>query len=546
MPLPPTVDARVEISWDGSGAFTGPYDDVTADVFGTPGLTVEGGRDGAQTLSPPRINAAGFSLENDDGRYSQERPDSPVYQRVLPGRPVQVRVGFGERVVYRSHERYRAHLPYRGRASYLWGRYLIDQLSQETAVGTRAVAVAALGYESVLTKAKVSIGVMANPRVDQCFTALLDAVGWPSDKRAVDVADTTLLWWWCDERAPWDAMLELLAAEGPGYFGVDREGVFRFESRNHRITAPRSTTSQADLWDITSGQQTLYRSHALYRSHIGYRGRLAGTYFTRLSYDPGFKSVYNRATYPTTRRALGSLGMVWQYGTPFSLSGGQSRTLIARPSDPFQNAVVPALGTDYTVSGGPVTVTLSATSGLVAFITITATGGSTTVSGPTASPTTGLQLRAQPLAVVSQTTVTNSIDASESIAKYSPIPGADIPITLDLAAWPELDVAMAEAVCNAWVVKQQIPRALITVTLRNATAAQLEQVFRRAVSDRVTIHERNTGLTGDAWINAVAITVSGAGGRVIEAVLQCERTDEAAGAVWDLSRWDDAAAIWGI
>jgi hypothetical protein len=177
-----------------------------------------------------------------------------------------------------------------------------------------------------------------------------------------------------------------------------------------------------------------------------------------------------------------------------------------------------------------------------------------TVTGPPATPTSGLQLRAQPLTTVSQTTVTNSIDATDSIAKYSPIPGADIPITLDVAGWPELDVAMAEAVCNAWVLKHQIPRALMTLTLRNATGGQVEQILRRAVSDRVTIHEQNTGVSGDAWVNAVTITVSGAGGRVLEAQLQCERTDEAAGAVWDISHWndddipplEDPTAIWGI
>jgi hypothetical protein len=539
--MPATIDIEAHVSWDGTGSFDGPDDDITPDVVAEAGILVAEGRQDSMTLSPPRIGDGKVTVWNQGGTYSQERADSPIYQRVVPARPVRFRVAHGTRTLYRSHILYRSHRPYRGRGMFPLGRHLIRDISQTTTFGQQQVELTTLGYETVLTKSVVTVGVMTAPRVDQCITALLDAVAWPTDKRSVAVADTTLLYWWCDERHPWDAMLELLQAEGPGVFYVDADGVFHFENRNYRTTATRSTVSQASFFDQDAGPPSLYRSHILYRSHRLYRGRASGLWFTALGYDPGFKNIYNRATYSTKRRVAGTPGtVIWSYGTSFALSGSQARTLIARPSDgnPFTTAITPVLTTDYTVSGGTVSVSLAASSGLVAFITVTATSGTPTVSA--------LQLRATPLAVVSETVVENSIDASASIARFSPIPGQAIPVTLSVGGWAEIDVAMAEAVCNAWVTKYQVPRPLVTVSLRNADGLHVEQILRRMVSDRITLSERNTGLAGDVWINSISRRVADAFGATVEAVLSCEREDDVSGAVWDEDEWDDSLALWGI
>jgi hypothetical protein len=541
--LLPTVQPKVLVSWDGSADFTGPYDDVTGDTYADPGITVDEGRDGARTLNPPQIAAGDVELHNDDGAYSQENPQSPVYQRVIPGLPVAFQARRGERRLYRSHTRYREHVPYRGIGVWPLGRHIIDDISQTTEWGNRRVKLATLGYETVLMRATVSVPVMLNPRVDQCITALLDAAGWPPSMRAVSAADTTLLYWWCDERSPWDAMIELLAAEGPGTFYVDRGGVFHFEGRNFRTIAARSTTSQATFWDHNLGNRTGYRDHVLYRDDRLYRGRSSGLYFTTFAYDPGFKNIYNRVTYSTSRRALGAVSQVWNYGTSFTLASGQSRTLIARPNDPFLNAVAPLLGTDYTVSGGSVTVTLSSSSGLVAYIVVTATSGAPTVSGVT---TPGLQLRAQPLTQASQTIIENNLDASASIAKFSPIPGRAIPNTLALNAWPEIDPSMAEGVCNAWVGRYMTPHPAVTITLRNADQAHVDQIVARMPSDRITLIESNTGMEADVWINSLTLKISGAAGRTVELVLGCEKVTDVGGAVWDLSVWDAPSSVWGV
>jgi hypothetical protein len=540
---------RVLVSWDGNGLFTGPHDDVTADVGGTPGVSIDLGRDGARQLSPPKVSAADFALRNDTGRYSQERADSPVYQRVLPGRPVRIETEHGTTDAYDTPTRYDETDYYDGAATFTLARTVVDDIAQETALGDQMVTLRTLGLETLLIGTTVTVGLMTAPRVDQCVTAILDAVGWPVDRRAVSVSDTTLLYWWCNDRAPWDALLELLASEGPGAIYIANalgEATFHFENRNYRSTAARSTTTQQTYFDRRGTGLSAYDEATAYDEEDAYDGEVDTLYFTALSYDPGFRNIFNEARYPTRRRTVaGTPSVIWSYGAPLQPSTAGT-TLIIHPQDPFVGAVVPVVGTDYTVSGGTVSMSLSAPSGLVAFLTVTATSGVPTVAGPTASPTTGLQLRAQPLTVLAETTVTNDVDASDSIARFSPIPGQAIPRMLALAGWAEIDPAVARAVCDAWVLRYMLPRPSVTVELRNADGAHVSEILHRRVSDRIGLRERNTGLATDVWVNSVALTITGAGGRDIRARFGCEKCDDVAGFAWDdaTTLWD--SALWGV
>ncbi|HKV71934.1 MAG TPA: hypothetical protein VJN62_11845, partial [Gemmatimonadales bacterium] len=67
-------------------------------------------------------------------------------------------------------------------------------------------------------------------RTDQAIALVLDAAGWPSGKRALSPGDTTLLFWWADERSAWELLVELLASEGPGTLYEDGDGVLPFAS----------------------------------------------------------------------------------------------------------------------------------------------------------------------------------------------------------------------------------------------------------------------------------------------------------------------------
>jgi len=541
--MPATVCASVQVSWSGSGAYDGPLDDVTARVAADTGLAITLGKDSARTLDPPQVASCDFELYNDDGRYSQYRADSPLYQLVVPGRPVRLVVTHGVADAYRADDPYRADDAYRGAAVYNVGAFAIDDISQQTAYGARRVTLNCLGVEQLLTAGTVTVGLMTAPRVDQCITALLDAVGWPSGARSIAVADTTLSYWWCDDRTPWDALVELLRSEGPGAIWIDN-GVFHFENRNYRTTTTRSTTSRATFFDVGESGSSVaaYREDDAYRTDDTYRGATSGLWFTEFSYDPGYKNLRNRCTYAIKTRQLAALGVVWTYGATLALSGGASRTLIAHPNDPFSGAVTPVSGTDFTVSGGTVSVSLAASSGLVAFITLTATSGTPTVSG--------LQLRAQALTVIGETTVQNALDASASIAKYSPIPGANIPRVFSVEGWPEVAQAYAEAVCDSWVSRYMEPRPAVQITVENGDGDLVRQILDRTVSDRITLVERNSGLHGDVWVNSKRVEIGAAGGRRLLAVFGCELVENTVGSVWDGATWDVTdgtlpAGIWG-
>lgn len=522
MTLPATIDATAEISLDGSGAYTGPDDDVTAAVAVDTGVTIQEGREGARALMPPKVPSLDYELHNDDGAFSAENADSPVYQLLIPGRPTRVIVQHGERLTWRGHQLWGGHQPWRGRARYQIAAAAVDGINQHVEQGNQRVGLDCLGTMSMLIGQNVTVAVQTNIRTDEAIGLLLDAAGWPAALRDLSVGDTTLLYWWCDDRSPWSAILELLASEGPCQLYQDGNGVIHFENRNYRTITTRATTSQATYRSVDTG----------------------GLWFTGLSYDPGYKNIYNRATYTTRRRTLATLGKVWEYGASISLTAGQSLTLIARPNLPFQNAVTPASGTDYTVSAGSLSsVTLSATSGLVAFITLTAGGSGATIDGVTSQ---GIQLRAQALQVAGETTIQNSVDASESIAKYSPIPGANVPRTLPVQGWPEVDPIVAESVCNAWVTRYQEQRPQVTILVRNADGDHVREIMTRQVSDRITLVDANTGISADFWVETKTTTISGAGGRTILCELGCEKVDRLAGAVWDVSEWEDGTAVWGV
>lgn len=520
--LPRTLAVNVYVSLDGSGDFDGANDRLTRRVHYQRGVEITEGRNGVQQLNPPAIGAGGFDLRNEDGLANPDRPDSPYYQLLEEGKPVLYQATHGDEGVYDEDADYDEPLYYDGAAVFNLGRHVVDDLSIPTAFGSRRVPVETIGYETVMQRAPVTVALMTNPLVSECFTALLDAVSWPTDKRSIATSDTRLLYWWCDERNPWDAMLELLASEGPGTFGVDRDGIFYFENRNYRTTATRSTTSQATLADVDNGTDM---------------------YFTNMEYVRGAKNIKNRATYTTKRRTEGATQKIWEYGATLTLSANQTQTLFVRPSDPFTSAVAPVLATDYAVTSGSAVVTLTYTSGFLAIISIVAGGSGVVIDGVTS---TGIQLRAKPLTSIADTTILSNVDASASIARYSPIPGQNIPLTLAIDGWPEIDTANAQAVCNAWVLRYMTPRPQVIFDIENADGEMLERILRSRVSDRLTLVNTFLGLSADVWINQDTLTISGAQGRMVRLKIGAEKCDTIEGAVWDVDLWNDPSALWGI
>lgn len=508
--IPRTFDAQVRIDWLGDGSFSHGYSDVTDRVLREPGVSVDLGRDRARSFAPPRINAADWTAVNEDAELSPENPSSGVYQLLKPGRADVIDATWGvENLSWNIDLAFDNPLPLNGIGTWPLFRGVLDVPSHDAAFGNRVVRMPSLGTLAALRGRLVTLPLMSSVRTDQAVAAILDAVDWPSDKRAISVGDTTLLYWWAAERDAYEALVELTVSEGASAaLYEDGAGVLHWENRNFRIGNERSTHSMATLRDVATTN---------------------GLSYTALAYDQGFEQIVNRCTVATRRRQAGTPGtVVWQYGAAFTLAPSQVRVLHARPDDPFTAAIAPVAPTDYAVSDGTVTVALSYTSGLYAVLTVTATSGSPTV--------TGLQLRATPLVVVSETVIQNSADAADSIAAYGTR-------ALALSAWPEIDPAQAEAIANSMVARYKTPRATLTLSVRNADEWHMGAMLDLRVSDLVAVVNEHLGIASTWFAESLRWRF---GGPTAELVLGLEAAAEISGARWEIDEWDDPIAVWGV
>ena len=515
-PLPPYAAYPIEIDWYDNGDFTDAIDDVSADVLGglagaSYGLSVEIGRDTARSTGPPMIGKADFTLNNQHRGYSPEYGAGPRYQFIKPGRPVRIRALHGPRSVYRDHVPYRNHVLYRGRAHYGLMLGNLESFEHDPNLGARIVSVSALGSMKRLLRQVISVDLKGTTRTDSAIAYVLDAAGWPADKRTLNISDSIVHYFWVDEEPAWDVLVKLVATEGAGsVLWQDGDGMLYWRNRNHRLIDPRSTTSQATLHDGSLAPAT---------------GRYA---YTSLNYDPRWADIVSRVTVSTVKRELAPVPVVvWQLGDTFVAPPTTPRVIWARPSDPFEGAVSPVAGTDYTVSGGTASITLAWTSGAVARIEALALTGTPTISG--------LQLRARPLPVIGETVLEAVANVDESLEK-----------TLEIAAWPDLDFAQGQAICDSYLARYRESRPLITVTMDNIDGATLQRMMQIRISDRLTIVNEHLGLVSDVFVEKYRHDVSQGGRHVL--TLYCEPVAAvgSSGAIWDTGRWDAPAAVWGV
>lgn len=503
MAIPAYADTTVRIDWHVDGYDDG-IDNVTSKVLGTPGLTVEYGRDTARSTAPPMIGVSDFDLLNENREFSPENGSSPYYQFIRPGRPLMAERSHGERTLYRSHKLYRSHIPYRGIGVWDLIRGHTSAFEQHVEWGHRTVSVQALQTIALLKRKIISCAYQGPGPVSSAVQAALEAAGWDSTRYRIRFADTNLDHWWCDERPAWDVLVELLASEGAGaVMYEDVDGLFQWLNRNHRTTDARSMTSQQTFHDGTGA---------------------SGIPYQHLVYDPRWDDIVNRVTVTTRQRLLGGVEVVWKLGTNVTYLDG-TYTIWARPQNPFRSAITPVSPTDYTTTGGSAAISMEWANGAVAKLVVVITGGTTTISD--------LQLRAAPFTVVGETVIEAQVTADEGEEK-----------TLNIAAWPEIAPSYAKSIADSYLARYQDSRPIIKVTVKNWNAAAMEAILRLRISDRVTIVNAFLGLDTEAWVEKIQHTVSVGGAH--EMTFWCETVTNVGslGGLWDGGLWD--SAIWGV
>lgn len=530
--LPRTATWQTVVDWLNDGTFTGTYDDVSGDLLRESGLTVDLGLDSARSLAPPKIGTAATELRNTDQRYSAESPASPIYQQMLPGRPLEHRATAGAEVNYDSDDDYDSDLYYDGRGQFTVHTGVLDDMPQHPERSARRVGLNSLASLTKLRGRRtggrrISTELYESITTGAAIGHILDAIGWSAADRSIDTGSTTLLYWWLDEEEPLQAALDLLAVEGPqASLYEDGDGVIHFEGRNYRLTETRCTTVQTTFYDRTTGITLGYEEDIEYDSIYPYDGQGGIQHVAPLGYDAGFNNVINAVQVETAARTVGSLAVVWTYSGTLVLSASETRAFTVKASDPFKDAVC-TNGVDVVVSVGTVTsVTLSRTSGSNVDVTLVAAGSGATI--------TTFQVRAKLVEVTVTTTIPSTVDASDSIAAYEQQ-------DYKISARKELDPNVAEDIANAIVQRYQEPLPALTITVLNTNAAHLHQQLVRRVSDRINVVEAWTGIDMDCHINSITHRVM-KGGAEHYTILGCEKAP--ADPAQTIYRFDDAAAVW--
>ena len=441
---------RVEVDWDKDGDFLDPGEDVTALVrpLVAP-VAAQYGRDQSTALAPSVSGQGSFTLDNRDRRFSPRNKTSPLYGKVKPARPVRITRELGG-------------------TSYVLFRGFTDDTPINPDLNSRTVNVTLVDALAVLRGQNISTAVHSGLRTGEAIGLVLDAAGWPANLRDLDAGATVIPWWWEDGIDALAAIEKIVRSEGPpALFTVGSAGEVIFRDRHHRLTSAPSLTSQG-TWRGVDGVEPVMS--------------------VPFTYDESWRNIINTGTLTVERRHPQARQVVWSSESTISLSPGEQQILTASGSDPFIRAVTPEQDTDYTATKGSVEIVLLRDSGSAVGMSITAIGGDAIIDG--------LQLRAQPLTVVTSTQVSAS-DAG-SVSDYGPrgFPG-DLP-------W--CGAGDAHAVLTSTIAQRSEPLPVLSVRFvigRNTDRAAA--VLRRDLSDRVTVHPTSllsrgaTCPTGSPW-----------------------------------------------
>jgi pectate lyase len=311
---------------------------------------------------------------------------------------------------------------------------------------------------------------------------LLDAAGFPADRRDIDAGEVRLPWWWVNNGDVMAELNKLRYSEGiTSDLYEDGGGKIVFRSRSARFTEQRSVQAQASF--TTSGDEP----------------RLTG-----FEYFPGHREVINSATHTrNVRFAAGAPSIVWEDVDPpgghYIVMPGLPITVLAEASEPFKDAITPVSGTDYSIVsfGSTITPTLERTSGQRTKITFTATGAGGAIINQ-------LQLRATSVPLDQSVVETSTVDASDSIEAYGQRPWQG-----EMSA--ELEWTDMRDNLDVIVNWKKDPRARVRFGLGAYRGTEAnDQTAQRDIGDRVrvvtSLRKHGVGamtFDGDIWIQRI-------------------------------------------
>jgi len=443
----------IHVDFDDDGLFETGVEDVTNYVFGT--ITINRGRDQVRALAPPMAPVVTFTLDNGDGRFWPDNSSSPIYPNARDPHLLRVRATHTavnyDQIVGLITE---------------WKLDYDAELVHVTAVG---------GYQALAGKT-VTTQLYKAIRTGTAIGHILDAIGWPTGAaaRQIDLGATVMPWWWETNGGAFEALMRLVACEGPpARFDITADGKFLFEDRHNRLV--NSASSSTTLRD-TGAEPLMTRPFTV---------------------DAGWDSVINDVTIPTeplsfdeiVREVVG----VWT-GSQLVVGGDPPVIVTVNLDAPCPRIVTETLtvGNGRLVKHG-----LGTPTGQV-LDPVKAQTVQVQLSSPAFEPdswVTELTIVGFPLTVTEQVDVTFT-DAT-SIAAYG---SRGIPGGLDA---PFLDASTAAAIAQTYVQHYKTPLAQVHVVVDGADNTRLLQQLSRDVSDRVTVVASEPGINRAYFIEQI-------------------------------------------
>lgn len=222
----------VKISWDGSGAFTGTYDDVSSYV--RPPFRTNRGR--AQVNDRVGPSTGTLVLRNDTGRFSPYNAASPLFGSLLPMRPIKVTS------------------TYNGTTYPVFTGYCTADSQNPSGPGQAVVTYKLVDAYERLRQGRTRTPLAINQTVNQLMTTILDDIGWSATLRALDTGTVNIAFFTNHNRLPLNA-LQLAENQEPGsLLFMGRDGSVTWQNRNYRSSQSTYATLANTLYESLDPQ----------------------------------------------------------------------------------------------------------------------------------------------------------------------------------------------------------------------------------------------------------------------------------------------------
>ena len=447
-----TATYQTLIDWVGNGAFTGSSDDVTGKVIFMEWVR---GRQFASQLTGKALGGvANIHLNNDGGTFSTQNNSSPLTGSLLPGRAIRIRSTAPSTTV-------------------LWEGKL-DVLENRVSLDNAHVAVVkAIGPLALVQQRNVRVPMTTSTLTGVLINRILDDVNWPTGSRSIDAGQTTVTYYWTENKPALEALREVEDTEA-GYIGESKDGKIVFEDRDHRLSGTH-ITSQATFTDNSTG--TLF--------------------FFMVEQDDPLKAIYNTFEAEISRFTTGTSTVLWvmaQTGSASPLIRNGAGTLRVeaqfpnKASSPTAVAVVSwtalSATTDYTVNTQADGAGTDITANIVATLGGNTFGQSATIlltnNDAQNGYVTTLQVRGVPLLTEYKTNVRVEDSTSQTSfgRKTYRNPAPHIPTVEEGNDWGAFQVS---------IYKDALQIIHLSVNA-NRDSTHMTQVLERDISDQITVN----------------------------------------------------------